>query len=452
MLRIGCGSSCHACRIPLAVDLARSGAVQYLAFDRQAERTTADAHLQKTRGGRAFDPEFEAYLEALLPHTLEHGIKWVTNAGGEDPEGALEAAVATCRRLGFENVRISTVENDDPLDAIRALNPTVLETSEPLSSLEGEIIGATVYYGAQQIVSGLAAGADIVITNRVGDSTLYLGPMIYEFGWAMDDWDRLARGMAVGHQMECGPHATGGYFASPPYKDVPNLARVSLPYAEVEPDGDAVITKLPEGGGTVTVPILKEQMLYEVGDPSCYVHPDVIVDWTTAHLEQVGPDRVRMSGVSGHPRPDTLKALIIVKNGYVGEAYLMFGGSDCLDRARASAELMRERLSVMEIEPMEFRVAYIGIDSLFPPWGEEPIVPREVMLHVAGRFRTREEAEEYEWDCFKTGGCFGLAGATAGRSMPPIDDMPAMYSVLIPADVFSEPKLLVVDAATVVAP
>lgn len=345
-------------------------------------------------------------------------------------------------------MRISAVQNDDPLETIQSLDPTVLETGEPLSSLEGEIIGATVYYGVQQIVEGLAAGADIVITNRVGDSTLYLGPMIYELGWAMDDWNRLAGGMAVGHLMECGPHATGGYFASPPYKSVPNLSRVSLPYAEMGHDGAAVITKLPDGGGAVTLPILKEQMLYEVGDPARYIHPDVVVDWTTAELEQVGPDRVRISDVSGHPRPHTLKALIIVKNGYVGEAYLMFGGSDCLDRARASAELIRERLDVMGIEPIEFQASYIGVDSLFPPWGEEPVIPREVMLHVAGRFQTREEAEEYEWDCFKSGGCFGFAGATAGRYMPPIDDMPAMYSVLVPADRFSEPTPIVLDVSS----
>ena len=451
MLKIGVGAGCHACRLPLAIDLARSGQVKYLAFDRQSERTTAVDHLERSRGGRAFDKELETYLEHLLPHTVSQGIKWVTNAGGEDPEGALQVALKTCRELGFDHLRISALEQHDPLPRIKELNPTVLETGEPLSNLDGEILGATLYYGVQQIVDGLRAGADIVITNRVGDPTLYLGPMIHEFGWAMDDWDTLAAGQAVGQLLECGVQVTGGYFASPPYKTVPNLASVSNPIAEVDPDGSAVITKLPEGGGAVTLPIVKEQMLYEVGNPSRYVHTDVIVDFTTARLEEVGPNRIRISGVTGHPRPQTLKALVIVNNGYVGEAYIMFGGSDCLDRARAEAELVRERLSVMGIEPLEFRAAYIGVNSLLSRWLADPIVPREVMLHVAARFRTYDEAYAFEWDCFKTGGCFGVAGGTAGRSMSRIDDMPAMYSVLVPASAFEEPKPVVVDVRPEVA-
>ncbi|HBY99242.1 MAG TPA: ABC transporter substrate-binding protein [Chloroflexi bacterium] len=447
MLRVGCGSSCAACRPEEAVRLAESGIVDYLVFDRLAERTTAELVLRKSKGGRAFDPEFEIYLRALLPVCVEKGIKLVTNAGGEDPEGALDLALSVCRDLGLTGTRIAAMKNSNVLEAVSQQDPTVLETGEPLSALEGEILGATAYFGAQSIVEGLDGGATLVITGRVGDSTLYFGPMVYEYEWPWNNWDLLGRGMGVGHVMECGPQVTGGYFASPPYKTVPDLARVGLPYAEVQPNGDAVITKLPETGGVITVPVVKEQLLYEVGNPARYIHPDVVVDFTTTTLEQVGTDRVRITGTTGHPRPETLKVLVTVKEGYIGESYIQFGGTDALDRAKLSAQLVQDRLAVMGIQPQEFRAAYIGIDSLFAPWGKDPVVPREVMLHVAGRFEAREEAERFVWDCFMgAGNHYGPAGGTPGRNLMPIDETPSVYTVLVPRETIEEPAVVIEEA------
>lgn len=443
VLRIGCGSSCSACRLDETVKLAESGLAQYLAFDRLAERTTAELWLQRHAGLPAFDKELEQYLETLLPLAVKNGIKLVTNGGGEDTRGAVAKAVEVTERLGLQqSVKIAHMEDDaqEVFDTIVRVDPILLETSERLSRIQGEVIGASVYRGAGPIVDGLRLGANVVILSRVGDSALYLGPMVHEFGWEWDDWDRLGRGMGIGHLMECGPQVTGGYFVSPPYKYVRDLARVGLPIAEVWPDGTGVITKLPETGGDVTVPIVKEQMLYEVGDPARYLHPDVVVDFTTTRLAQVGPERVRVADTSGHPRPETLKVLVAVRQGFIGESLVQFGGSDALERAKFAAQLVRDRLDVMGITPIEFRAAYVGVDSLFSPWADAPVVPREVMLHVAGRFATRAQAEQFVWDCFMgAGNHYGPAGGTPGRTLMPVEEMPSVYSALVPRESMPEP-------------
>jgi hypothetical protein len=422
--------------------------VKYLAFDRLAERTTAELQLRKALGKRAYDPDFERYMEKLLPIAKDAGIKMITNAGGDDPEAVVEAALQVCKKLGRGDIRIAAPRTEDPLPAVLELDPLVLETGQPMSQLGGEIIGATAYFGAQQIVEGLEQGADLVITGRVGDSTLYMAPMVYEQKWSWRDWNRLAGGMALGHLMECGGQVTGGYFASPPYKIVPGLARIGLPYAEVNEDGSGVITKAPDTGGMITVPICKEQMLYEVGDPSRYVHPDVIVDWTTAALEQVGPDRVLLSGVTGHPAPDSLKVLITVREGYLGECYVQFGGSDAFERAKLGVEVIEERLTILGIKPVEFRAAYLGIDSLFAPWKEAPgPMPREVTVHLAGRFEEKEEAETFVAECFiGAGNHYGPAGGTAGRKALPVDETPNTYTVLIPKESLNEPEVFITDS------
>ncbi len=186
-------------------------------------------------------------------------------------------------------------------------------------------------------------------------------------------------------------------------------------------------------------------MLYEVGDPSRYVHPDVIVDWTTTTLEQVGPDRVRVSGTSGHPRPDTLKVLVTVHEGFLGESYVQFGGADALARAELGVEVMRERIGIAGLKPRELRVAYLGVDSLFSPWSQSPgPMPREITVHLAGRFDTRAEAEAFVAESFiSAGNHYGPAGGTAGRKASPVDETPNTYTVLIPREALPEPDVFV---------
>jgi hypothetical protein len=443
-VNIGCGSSCGSCRIEEADRLLDSDKVRYLCFDRLAERTTSEMLYAIRSGGRGFCPELEQYMSQLVPKAVSKGVKLVTNAGGEDPEGAFKLTLSTLRSQAACGRVAALLPRTNVLQLVRKVNPLLVESGMPFSALKGEPIGASVYQTCRGIVKALEQDADVVITGRVGDSALYLAPLAHEFGWAWDAWDLLARGMAVGHMMECGPQLTGGYFAAPPQKIVPDLARVGLPYAEVSGDGNVIFTKLETSGGKVTLPIAREQMLYEVGDPAAYMHADVIVDFTTASLTDAGLNRVRMEGVSGHPRPDTLKVLVSVQEGYLGESYVTFGGSDAYARARFAAEVMRERIAVMGLDVIDFSASYLGVDSLFSPWAESPRVPREVTVHLAGRFATRSEAKHFVEDCFiGAGNHYGPAGGTPGRTMMPVESMPSIYTTYLGRAHFEEPELVI---------
>ncbi len=430
---IGCGSSSSVCRLEEAERLLESGEVEYLSFDRLAERTSAQMHLARKEGRRAYSPQWEEYLTALLPEAHRRGVGLVSNAGGEDPEGAFDASVRVARGLELKGLRVAaTIPQQNPLEAVRAVDPIVLETGKPLSGLEGEVIGATVYESAWPIVKALDDGADVVITGRVGDSALYMAPLAFEFQWNRDDWDLLARGMAVGHLMECGGQLTGGYYAAPPYKVVPDLASIGLPYALVDPDGNAEYRKVDGTGGKITAGTVKEQLLYEIGDPARYVHTDVIVDFTKATVEDLGDDRVRMEGIAGHPAPETLKVLLAVREGFIGESYVTFGGSGALERAQLAAETMRQRVDIMGLPLLEFRAGFIGIDSLAGGWGDEVAIPREVALHLAARFQTEEAAEAFVFDAFMgAGNHYAPAAGTPGRQLLPVDDTPSIYTTFI---------------------
>ena len=430
---IGCGSSSSVCRLEEAERLLESGEVEYLAFDRLAERTSAQMHLARTRGLRAYSPQWEDYLTALLPEARRRGVALVSNAGGEDTAAGLDASVRVARDLDLVGLRVAaTIPRQDPMEAVRAVDPTVSETGKPVSELDGEVIGATVYESAWPVVEALHDGADVVVTGRVGDSALYMAPLAFEFRWDRDEWDLLARGMAVGHLMECGGQLTGGYYAAPPYKVVPGLASLGLPYAVVDPDGNAEYRKVAGTGGKITAGTVKEQLLYEIGDPARYVHTDVVVDFTGATISDLDDDRVRMEGIAGHPAPETLKVLLAVREGFIGESYVTFGGGGALERAQLAAETMRERVDIMGLPLLEFRAGFMGIDSLGRGWGDGAVVPREVTLHLAARFRTRKAAEEFVFDAFMgAGNHYAPAAGTPGRQLLPVDDTPSIYTTFI---------------------
>jgi Acyclic terpene utilisation family protein AtuA len=398
-------------------------------------------------GGRGFCPELERYMSQLAPKAITNSVKLVSNAGGEDPEGAFKLALSTLRSQNARGGKIAALlPRTNVLELVRRVDPQLVESGRAFSALEGEPIGASVYQTCRGIVEALERDADIVITGRVGDSALYLAPLVHEFGWTWHEWHLLARGMAVGHMMECGPQLTGGYFAAPPQKMVPDLAKVGLPYAEVGEDGNATFTKLETSGGKVTLPIAREQMLYEVGDPSAYMHADVIVDFTTADLREVGLDKVRMENVSGRQRPDTLKVLVAVHEGYLGESYVTFGGSDAYDRARLAAQITRERIAVMGLDVIDFSASYLGIDSLFSPWADSLRIPREVTVHLAGRFATHADAQHFVEDCFiGAGNHYGPAGGTPGRTLMPVEPMPSIYTTYMDRALFEEPELVIED-------
>ena len=255
------------------------------------------------------------------------------------------------------------------------------------------MISANAYLGAGPIVEALASGADVVITGRVSDPALFLAPLMHEFGWASDDWDRLGKGTVVGHLLECAGQITGGYFVDPGYKDAPNLARLGFPLAEVNEDGSAVIGKLSDTGGTVNLKTCKEQLLYEVHDPARYYQPDVVADFSNVRLEQAGPDRVAVSGGTGHARTDTLKVSIGYFDSYVGEGQFSYAGPGALARARLALQIVAERLKLTAVATTELRLEVIGIDSLHrgPLVGSGP-EPEEARIRVIGRTDSLKDA------------------------------------------------------------
>ena len=393
-IKIGAGAGYSGDRIEPAVDLAERGNLHYLVFECLAERTIAmaqQARRDDPNGG--FDPLLTERFTAVLRPCAANKLKIITNMGAANPVGAARAAASVARKLGVSGLKIAAVAGDDVTEAVRHRDLPLIETRGRAADVADRMISANAYLGAGPIVEALASGADVVITGRVSDPALFLAPLMHEFGWASDDWDRLGKGTVVGHLLECAGQITGGYFVDPGYKDAPNLARLGFPLAEVNEDGSAVIGKLSDTGGTVNLKTCKEQLLYEVHDPARYYQPDVVADFSNVRLEQAGPDRVAVSGGTGHARTDTLKVSIGYFDSYVGEGQFSYAGPGALARARLALQIVAERLKLTAIATTELRLEIIGIDSLHrgPLVGSGP-EPDEARIRVIGRTDSLKDA------------------------------------------------------------
>ena len=414
-VRIGAGAGFSGDRIEPAVELAERGQLDFLAFECLAERTIALAQAARRRdpdGG--FDPLLERRMAAVLPAARANGVRIVTNMGAANPRAAARVVVRTAARLGLHDLRVAAVLGDDVEALIVAGDFPLTDRAGTSRDLGGSIVSANAYLGIAPIVEALQQGADIVITGRVGDPALFLAPLVHAFGWAEDDWTRLARGTLVGHLLECAGQVTGGYFADPGVKDVPDLARLGFPIAEVDEDGDAIITKVAGSGGKVTIATCKEQLLYEVLDPAAYVQPDVVSDFTGVHLRQAGPDRVAIAGAAGKPRPAALKVSIGYQDGFIGEGQISYAGPNAVARGRLALEIVRERLALTGVRVEEIDLSLIGVDSVSRR-GVGP-EPSEVRARVAGRTRSLDEARQIgrEVEALYTNGPAGGGGAWMG--------------------------------------
>lgn len=414
-LRIGSGAGYSGDRIEPAVELAVKGRLDYLGFECLAERTIALAQGDKMRDpGAGFDPLLVARMEAVLPACRANGVRIITNMGAANPQVAARATAAVARRLGLSGLRIAAVGGDDVLDRVRDGEHALLERPGTVGSLGASIRSANAYMGVGGIVAALEGGAEVVITGRVGDPALFVAPLVHEFGWALDDWDRLGKGTVVGHLLECAGQITGGYFADPGYKDVPGLARLGFPIAEVSEDGAAVITKVEGSGGRISVASCKEQLMYELLDPTAYLQPDVTADFSMVRFVELGPDRVAVSGGTGRQRPDTLKVSIGYLDSYVGEGQISYTGPGALARARLALEIVRERLALTGVRTTETRFELIGVDAIHRAGagrpGPEPI---EVRVRVVGRAESMAEAVRVgnEVETLYTNGPAGGGGA-----------------------------------------
>jgi len=430
-LRIGCGAGYSGDRIEPAVELVEQGALDYLVFECLAERTIAVAQQARAKDPEAgFDPRLAERMEAVLAASRERGVRIITNMGAAHPVAGASCVREVARRLGLHGLRVAVVTGDDVLPLIAEGTGLALETGLPFAP--DTVVSANAYLGAEPVIAALGRGADVVITGRVADPSLFVAPIAAHFGWALDDWVRVGRATLVGHLLECAGQVTGGYFADPGVKDVAGLARLGFPIAEVTADGAATITKVPGSGGRVTVATCKEQLLYEIHDPAAYVTPDVVADFSNVRLWDSGEDRVGVEGGAGRERPATLKVSVGQRGGWIGEGQISYGGPGAVGRARLAGQIVAERLRLMGLTPQETRYDLIGVDALHgtlstAAGGE----PNEVRLRVAARCDSEGEARRVarEVEALYTNGPAGGGGAVMA-----VRPVLAMRSTLVPRE------------------
>ncbi len=345
-IHLGAGAGYSGDRIEPAVELAEKGDIQYLVFECLAERTIALAQAAKLKDpALGYDPLLAARMKAVLAPCRARGIRIITNMGAANPVAAAEKTMEIARAMGLKGLKIAAVTGDDVFEHVRKGDFAIDESVEPVSSLGERIVSANAYLGAKPIVEALEGGAEVVITGRVS----------------------LGRGIAVGHLLECAAQVTGGYFADPGYKDVPDIARVGFPIAEVAEDGSAVVTKVPGSGGMVTRATCTEQLLYEIHDPTRYYQPDVVADFSKVTLTEDGRDRVRVAGAAGTPKTGTLKVTVGYLDSYLGEGQISYAGPGALARGRLALEILQERLESTGIRCREVRGELIGVDAILGP-------------------------------------------------------------------------------------
>ena len=391
-LRIGCGAGFAGDRLEPALVLATQGALDYLVLECLAERTIALAQLERLRNpARGYDPLLEARFEMLLPAIKQFGVTVMTNMGAANPLAAGQALLRLARKLKID-LKVAVVTGDDVLDRLAA-NALTLENHRPLSDYR-EIVSANAYLGADALLPALAEKPDVVITGRVADPSLFVAPMAYRFGWALDDWERIGKATAIGHLLECAGQITGGYFADPGKKDVQGLAHLGFPFAAVDREGGAFISKVPGTGGMVNRQTVTEQLLYEVTDPTAYITPDVVADFSQVELHDLGQDRVALRNAHGRVQTDTLKVSVGYRAGWVGEGEISYAGPNAQARAVLAGEIINERLAERAAERItELRIDLIGINAAHRSDFGAKMGPYEVRLRVAGRADEREVAQ-----------------------------------------------------------
>lgn len=431
-IRIGAGAGYSGDRIPPAIELADKGALDYLVFECLAERTIALAQLERSQDARrGFDPLLRDRMEAVLLSCASQGVKIITNMGAANPQAAGEEVIRIARELGLTRLKVAVVHGDDVLPLIHAQDLPLLESGATLQSLGGSVLSANAYIGAEALVQALQTGADVVVTGRVADPALFLAPLIHAFGWSMTDWQKMGQGTVIGHLLECAGQVTGGYFADPGYRDVPDLANLGFPIAEVSADGHAVITKVDGSGGCVTVATCTAQLLYEIENPASYLQPDVAADFSGVTLTQLGPNRVRVEGATGGERPASLKVTVGYRDGFIGEGQISYAGLGAQARGQLALDVLRQRLDASGIQALDSRYELIGVNAIHGPSLSAGYEPYEVRVRVAMRVTNRKDAERVanEVEAMYLNG-----PASGGGVSKSVREVIAAASVLLPRD------------------
>ena len=416
-IRVGSGAGYAGDRLEPALELIEKGNLDYISFECLAERTIAIGQQAKLKDPtKGYNGLLEHRMEKALPLCWKHKVKLITNMGSANPEAAAAKCVEIAKKHGLTGMKIACVTGDDLLPMIDKYQDTIVwETGEPLSKLPGEIVSANAYLGMDAIIEALEKGADVVITGRVSDPAIFMAPIVYEFGWARDDWDKLGKGTMIGHLLECGGQVTGGYYAEPGKKDVPGVGHLGFPIVEVAEDGSFIVTKVAEAGGLVTPHTCAEQIIYEIHDPENYITPDVVADFKMVKFTQIDKDVVKVEGATGRPKTDTFKCSIGYRDCYIGDGEISYGGPGCLERGKLALEIVKERLELVapgQFDEMKYDI--IGCNSIYwnpdYKYNEEP---SEVRVRVAGRAKTKAIADlvANEVEALYTNGPAGGCGA-----------------------------------------
>lgn len=360
-LHIGCASGFSGDRTdgagPVIDQLIALGG-GYLIFETLAERTLALAQLARNEDAESgYEPLLDELMTPILERVLRHGIRIVSNFGAANPQAAARRIARLAQQAGLPMPRIAVIHGDS-LDTSAQRQILRQRLGEAFDDLD--IVSANVYLGAHEIADALRAGAQIVVAGRVADPSLAVGPAIAHFNWQVDDWVRLGRATMAGHLLECGTQVSGGYFSIPGLKDVDGLDRTGFPIATLDADGHCTISKPPGTGGRIDACTVKEQLLYEVHDPSRYLTPDVIADISQASVEETAPDHVRVTGITGHPRPDELKVNVCHHNGWLAEAEISYAGIQAEARAHLAADIVQHRMG----PEVRLRKDLIGVVSI----------------------------------------------------------------------------------------
>jgi hypothetical protein len=385
--RLGAGAGFAGDRIDPAVDLVARGGLDALVFECLAERTITSAQAAMLDGtGPGYDPLLRERLTATLGLARASGSVVITNSGAANPHGAATVAKEVAEQLGLRDFAVAVADGDDVLERLKLADSPVLggRDGETLEEHRDRIVGAHAYLGVEGLLAGLREGVDLVITGRTSDAALFLAPLVHWFGWTADQLDLLAAGTAVGHLLECAGQLTGGYFADGGRKEVPDLARLGFPMADVSESGSARLHKLPGTGGRLDRATTVEQLLYEVGDPSSYLTPDVVLDLTCVEIAETAPGEVSVSGARGRPAPDLLKVSVGVRDGFHSYGEISYAGPGAAARARLAAEIVRERW--IEVHGLDAHLEdhLIGVNSC-TPWSHEDSEPAEVRLRLVAR-------------------------------------------------------------------
>lgn len=422
-IRLGAGAGFSGDRIDPAVELAEHGQLDYLIFECLGERTVAQGQQRRRDDASAgFDPMLVPRITAVIEAALKNGTTIITNGGSANPTAAAAAVRDALDQMPLSReVRIAAVTGDDVLDAVIDQDPIIWETGLPASQAAETLLSANAYLGSDALLPALAHQADVIITGRVADPSLYLAPLMHEFGWSEDDHDLLGRGTCVGHLLECAGQLTGGYFADPVTKPVPGLARLGFPFADVTADGTSFVGKLGRSGGLVDARTCREQLLYEVHDPHAYLTPDVTADFSEVGFTECTRDRVDVWGARGRQRPAELKVSLGFEGGWLGEGQISYTGLRAEARAQLAGEVTVERLQQIHGIPAEsLTVELIGTGSSFrgAPTLSTATDSPEVRLRVSGRFDHQQQAQMVGWEVetLYTNGPAGGGGARSSHA------------------------------------